>query len=50
LRDNEKYDAAVQDVRKPLLAIMDRYKLDLVRARRDYNRVRKATGVKFTEF
>ena len=30
-----------QDVRKQLLTIMDRYKLDLVSAGRDYNRIRK---------
>ncbi|KAK9801965.1 hypothetical protein WJX73_002689 [Symbiochloris irregularis] len=31
-----------QDVRKQLLSIMDRYKLDLVSAGRDFNKIRKA--------
>lgn len=32
----------VQDVRKQLLAIMDRYKLELASAGRDYSRICKA--------
>ena len=32
----------LQDVRKQLLAIMDRYKLDLASAGRDYSRICKA--------
>lgn len=31
-----------QDVRKQLITIMDRYKLDIVSAGKDYNRIRKA--------
>lgn len=34
--------AILQDVRKQLLAIMDRYKLELASAGRDYSRICKA--------